>query len=477
MQYTIDVKQGKKYDIIVCGGGTAGVFAAIAAARQGASVLLIERTFSVGGMLTVGNAGITKFTEHCKDVDKYKSEVLDSLAVNPQKVQVVGGLAKEYVKRMIHNNTAVGTSGEAGSYVFTDRYQAQLTLIEMLEEAGVEILYDTRVCMVNTSDGKVTSVVTNNKDGFTGFTADRYVDATGDADVAYLAGVPCRKGATALDVAEGGASKVGEMVQMGAMYRVRNVDFDRLFEYLNDNTDRFFQHKFGVMSLEDAQHSYHKGQMCVFSVLVNSPDAGLYPVQVYNQPQKDEAILLDRYCGAVKDGLNAFELSDAQNILQKGASVSLSYLKSIPGFENAKILHVPDVGVRETRHIDGEYILTSIDVVSGRDFEDSIACGGHPVDIGRTLPPEIEHMDMNHWRFHIPYRIMLPQNIDNLIVAGRSVSTTCIAWGAIRPTAQCMAMGEAAGAAAAVSIKDNANFRDVDIRKLQKTLTDNGAII
>lgn len=477
MQYTINAKQGKKYDIIVCGGGTAGVFAAIAAARQGASVLLIERTFSVGGMLTVGNAGITKFTEHCKDVDKYKDEVLDTLATDPQKVQVVGGLAKEYVKRMIHNNTALGTSGEAGSYVFTDRYQAQLTLIEMLEEAGVEVLYDTRVCMVNTADGKVTSVVTDNKDGFTEFTAEKFVDATGDADVAYLAGVPFNKGATEEDVADGGAPAVGSMVNLGTMYRVRNVDFDRLFEYLNNNPDRFHQHEFGVMSLENAQHSYNSGEMCVFRMMVDSPDATPYPVQIYNLPQKDEAILLDRYCASPRDGLDAFDLSKAQHELQKGASVSLSHLKNIPGFENAKVLYAPDVGVRETRHIVGEYVLTSIDVVSGRDFEDSIACGGHPVDIGRTLPPEIEHMDMNHWRFHIPYRIMLPKNFDNLIVTGRSVSTTCIAWGSIRPTAQCMAMGEAAGTAAAISIKDNVNFRDVDIQKLRKTLTDNGAVI
>ena len=477
MQYTIDVKQGKKYDIIVCGGGTSGVFAAIAAARQGASVLIIERTFSVGGMLTLGNAGITKFTEHCKDADKYKSEVLDMLAVTPKNVQVVGGIANEFVKRMISNNTALGTSGEAGSYVFTDRYQAQLTLIEMLEEAGVDVLYDTRVCMVNTADGRLTSVVVDNKEGFTEFEAERFIDATGDADVAYLAGAPFNKGATAEDVAEGGAPEVGSMVNLGAMYRVRNVDFDRLFEYLHNNPDRFYQHPFGVMSLENAQNSYNRGEMCVFSVMVDFPGVGLQPVQVYNQPEKDEAILLDRCCAVRRDGLDAFELSKAQNELQKGASVSLSYLKSIPGFENAKILYVPDVGVRETRHIVGEYVLTSLDVVSGRDFEDSIACGGHPVDIGRELPPEIEHMDMNHWRFHIPYRIMLPQNIDNLIVTGRSVSTTCIAWGSIRPTAQCMAMGEAAGVAAAISIKDNTDLRDVDIPKLRKILTDNGAVI
>ena len=121
MKYEVDAKDFGSYDVVVCGGGTAGCFAAIAAARQGANTLLIERSFTVGGMLTVGEAGITKFTEHCKAVDRYKKEVLYVLGTNPKKVQVVGGIANEYVKKMIDSGAALGTHGEAGSYVFTDK--------------------------------------------------------------------------------------------------------------------------------------------------------------------------------------------------------------------------------------------------------------------------------------------------------------------------------------------------------------------
>lgn len=226
MNFQIEAKEYGKYDVLVCGAGTAGVFAAIAAARQGAKTLLIERSFAVGGMLTIGDGGITKFTEHCKDVDVYKKEVLDVLATEPRKVQVVGGIPLEYVERMIKAGTAMGTSGTAGSYVFTDKCEAQAVLMDMLEEAGVEVLYDTRVCMVQKEGDSITGVVVCNKDGFSSILASRVIDTTGDADVAAWAGVPYNKGANEADVEEGAATKVGQMMHFGTMYRVRNLDFD-----------------------------------------------------------------------------------------------------------------------------------------------------------------------------------------------------------------------------------------------------------
>ena len=477
MQICVETKYYGDYDVVVCGGGTSGVCAAIAAAREGAKTLLIERSFSVGGMLTIGNGGITKFTEHCKDVDKYKNEVLDALASDPKRVQVVGGIAEEFVSRMIKEGTALGTHGEAGSYVFTDRIEAQWTLMQMLEEAGAEVLYDTRVCMITKDDDAVTGVVVNNKEGFLQITASCVIDATGDADVANLAGAPCHIGATKADVEEGSAVRVGQMQHVGTMYRVRGVDFEKLFNFLEANPERYFQHEFGVMSLENARESYNNGEMCVFRVLVDTCDYGRIPVQVYNLPAKDEAILLGAYNGVHNiDGLNCRDLSKAQFQLHERTRIMNEYLKQIPGLDNITNLYIPDVGVRETRHIEGEYSLTAVDVLSGKDFEDSIGCGGHPIDI-HPLPPEIENMDFNHWRFHIPYRIMVPQKIDNLLVAGRCVSGSRVAVGAIRPTAQCMVMGEAAGTAAALAVKNKVKCRDVDIDELRNTLAQNGAVL
>ncbi|MBQ3015415.1 MAG: FAD-dependent oxidoreductase [Clostridia bacterium] len=476
MKYTIEAKSYGSYDVVVCGGGTAGCFAAIAAARGGVKTLLIERSFKVGGMLTVGNAGITKFTEHCRDVDVYKSEVLDVLATEPERVQVVRGTPHEFVDRLLARGGGVGTNGVAGSYIFSEKAAAEMTLLEMLDEAGVTVLYDTRICLANSEDGILKNIVVCNKDGFAEINAKYFIDCTGDADVAAQAGVPFRVGASEYDVEKGGAKTVGELQHMGAMHRVRGVDFEKLFAYLEENPDRFFQHEFGVMSLENVKESYRNGEMCVFRVMADVPGIpGRRPVQFYNLPEKDEAIILGHYAGYHGCGIDAFTLSDAQKTLQLNTKKMKEYLRAIPGLENLEFIYIPDVGVRETRHIEGEYTITEIDVLSSKRFEDSVACGGHPIDI-HPLPPEIENIDLNHWRFYIPYRVMLPKGIDNLLIAGRAISATRMASGAIRPTAQCMALGEAAGVATAILTENGGAARDIDIKLLQENLKKNGAI-
>lgn len=481
MNYQIEAKDYGTYDVVICGGGTAGVFAAIAAARQGAHTILIERSFTVGGMLTMGNAGITKFSEHCTDVDKYKNEVLDVLGTEKSRdVQVVGGLALEYVERMIREGKALGTNGTAGSYVFTDKCEAQWMLMDMLEDAGVEVLYDTRVCLPIMEGNTLTGVVVHNKEGFCRIEAGVVIDCTGDADVAAMAGVPFHKGASELDVKECPQLHLGQMMHAGCMYRIRDLDFDKLFEYLEKNPEKYGIHPFGVMDIQNARKSHSKGEMCVFHIRIKDP-FGKDPyrrVQVYNLPTRGEAILLGPLCEVYGfDGLDARSISKGQKKLQDGARKLTALLKAeVPGFENVKITYVPDAGTRESRHIIGEYTLQTMDVAKGIDFEDSVACGGHPIDIS-PRPKELDDVPENHWRFHIPYRTMLPLNVENLLVAGRSISSTRLANGAARPTAQCMALGEAAGIAAALSLKDGVTPRRVDVQKLRSILVENGAII
>ena len=231
-EYRIQVKPYGKYDVVVCGGGTAGCFAAMAAAREGKKTLMLERTFTPGGMLTVGEAGITKFTEHCKDVDRYKSEVLDVLATKPEKVQVVRGLAREFARRMLDAGVAVGTHGESGSYIFSHNEGAILTMIKMLDEFEVSVLYDTRVVLADMDGDRIRAVVVANKDGFSEIEADEFIDATGDGDVAVLAGAKANVGACQMDIEEGSPVPLGEMQGHGTMYRVRGIDFERLFAYL-----------------------------------------------------------------------------------------------------------------------------------------------------------------------------------------------------------------------------------------------------
>ena len=346
----------------------------------------------------------------------------------------------------------------------------------MLDEAGVEVLYDTRVCLVKKDGNTVTGVIVHNKEGFCEITAKQVIDTTGDADVAALAGVPFIFGASESDVKEGFAETVGKTHEYGTMFRVKNVDYERLFSYISENPDKFYRHPFGVMSFENVKESYRKGEMCVFGVWVNHLINGRW-LQIYNVPERDEAILLGPCCSVQNaNGLDARNLSSAQHSLQEGAYRLCEALKGLPGFENAIITYIPEVGVRETRHIIGEYVETALDIVTGKDFPDSIACGGHPIDI-HPRPKEVDGMDFNHWRFHIPYRVMLPKNAENLLVSGRCVSATRGASGAIRPTAQCMAMGEAAGVAAAMAVREGLTPKTIDVQKLRAKLKKNGAII
>ena len=483
MIYSIETKAGKSYDVIVCGGGTSGVIAAIAAAREGASTLLIERSFSVGGMLTVGEAGITKFTEHCKDLGTYKSELIDRLATDPRSVQVVGGIAHEYCMRMIKSGGALGTNGECGSYIFTDRYASQLALIDMLKEAGVEVLYDTRVCLVNKDGDAVRGVVVVNKEGFTEYPAKCVIDCTGDADVAALAGVDYVLGASEDDVADGGATAVGQLQVCGVMYRVGGVDFERLFAYLDENPEKFRVQGMGQMTLDEVKQRHRNGEMAVFCLNLTNPESCAQSAfQVYNVPEAGGAILLSfnnlSDCNLyLCNPLNASELSAGQEHLLHGAHKFTELVReSYPGFENVRVTYVPDIGVRESRHIVGKYKISMLDVLLGRDFEDSIACGGHSVDV-HPKPKEVQDMVMDHWRFHIPYRVMLPERVENILVSGRCISASRVAFGAIRPTAQCMALGEAAGTAAAMAVRENLPCGDIDVQKLRARLIENGAII
>lgn len=486
MKFTIYAKQGKAYDVIVCGAGTAGVTAAIAAGRQGASVLLLERSFTVGGMLTNGNAGITKFTDHCKDPEVYKREVLDQLSVNPEKVMVVGGIPREFCKKMIKEGTASGTNGDCGSYIFTDRYTAQRTLLDMLKAANVEILYDTRVCHVTMDGDTVTGVVAVNKEGFAQFPAKCVIDTTGDADVAALSGVEFHFGADEIDFAESPEVKPGQLQPMGVMYGVGNVNFEKLFAYLEQHPDEFRMQGVALMNLEEAKENYAKGNMCCFMVTLDRPDYApetdrpVYDVQIYVSPSHHEAILVSfgsSFSCYDGNGLDANSLTDAHNTMLYGAEIITSLMRDkYPGFENAKVISVPDIGVRETRRIVGKYCINALDVMTGRDFEDSIACGGHHVDTN-GVSQEVRDMGMYHWRFHIPYRVMLPQKVKNLLVAGRCVSTTRIGQGATRVSATCMAMGQAAGIAASIAAKNGVSPDEIDVQQLRGTLTAVGAVI
>lgn len=490
MKYTIEAKAGKEYDVVVCGAGTAGVMAAIAAGRQGARVLLIERSFHVGGMLTEGNAGITKFTlTYGREIEKYRKVVTDVLATDPRSVQVAGGIPHELCMRLIKSGGAAGTNGDCGAYVFTERYAIEIMLLDMLKEANVDILYDSRVCVVDMDGDTLKRVVVANKSGFVEYSAKCFIDSTGDADVAALSGVEFSLGANQFDVEEsGGRVKLGDLQECGTMYRVDGVDFDSLFEYFETHPGFTWQ-ACALMTFDEIKDRYAKGEMCCFSVPITNPDPATKAerprvlVQIYVEPSHKGAILLSEGKGEHSntfsgDGTNAESLSEGMTKLIYGAEDVTEILRrEYPvGFANARVVHVPDIGVRETRHIVGKYTITAMDVMTGGNFEDSIGCSSHHVD-GPGMTEELRALYRDKWMFHIPYRIMVPAKVKNLLVACRAASSTKTASGALRVTVSCMQMGEAAGVAAAMATKDGISPDEIDVKTLQKILVDGGSII
>ena len=467
---TVDAEVVAEADVIVAGGGTAGCVAALAAARGGSRVVLVERTGSLGGMMTTGNAGLTKYVVHEKSQSDYQ-DVLQKLRQDPASVQCVGGLPMEITKRLIEDGGALSTGGRAGSYVFTAKEHFEWLLQRMLEEEGVRLRLHSLMVDVIKGGNRLKGIVIECKSGRQAILAEQFVDATGDGDVAYMAGVPFILGVGSEDFSAKHGIPVGSMQRMGAMFRMGNVDMAQCFAYLKKHRGQFRMQSSALMSLDQACESFHDGEMMTLNV------TGIgHQFQIYNTPHPG----VFTFCcpsyegnGLVTEDLTEATLSIRREIWKRVSDMK----KNLPGFQDAYLLDIPDTGVRETRHIQGEYVINIEDVMTGRQFDDTIGLGCHPID-AQPIPDFLKTRQMKHrWYFSIPYRSLVAGNLDNLLLAGRCISATHEAGGCTRPTVQCMITGEAAGTAAALCRKENVIPRELSIGILRNCLKKNGVIL
>lgn len=457
-------------DVVVAGGGTAGVTAALAAARSGAKTMLIESRGFLGGMLTAGNAGITMFTKFSGKVSEHEND-LRCLAESPEELQVARGIPMEIARRLLDEGAAIGNEGTVGAYLFTSSEDFKRVLIEMMEEAGVLLRFHTMVVDVLKNDRRIEGVVVESKSGREIVPARQFVDATGDGDVAVRAGAAYTVGVTERDICAS-QSQIGEMHPMGVMFKVGNVDFDRMFAYLGEHPEFYSKQPFARFSYEEALARYRKGEMATIDIIREEQ----YPrrFQVYNLPTAGVATLC---CPSVKgmDGCNADDLTRAEVVIAKMLARWMEGIRAFPGFENAFLLQVPEMGVRETRHIEGDYLLTLEDIYHQKQFEDCIGFGAHPIDT-RPRPEWLNDPETSYpprWYFQIPFRALVVRDLDNLLVAGRCISATHEGFGCIRPTVQCMVTGEAAGTAAALAVKRECDPRELPIGELRDLLHKN----
>lgn len=434
----------KEYDVAVLGGGPAGIAAAISAARNGASTIIVERYGFLGGMSTAAMV--------------YPWMTFHSAAGE----QVVKGIAQEIVDRLMALGASPGHLRDTIGFTHTlTPYHPEVYKVlacDMLQESGVELLLHTSAIEVQAEGKRISSITLYNKSGISKLKAKVYVDASGDGDIAYMAGAPWEQG------------NLEQKVQpMTMKFRMKGVDLSKVKQYMQHNPSEFYEKsligELDVLPLTGVMGFYKKWKAANLPI----PRDG---VLFFSGPNEDEVLVnVSRVSGL--DPTNSEDLTKAEIEGRKQVLLLEEFFQnSIPGFEKASVAAVgTQIGVRETRRIIGEYVLNGTDVLDGRRFDDVIARSGYPIDIHN---PEGKGVTANFIReggaYDIPYRSIVPLEVTNLLLAGRCISTTHEAQATTRLTPSCMAIGQAAGTAAALAALQNCAAADVSVEQLQARL-------
>src|SRR2546429_178303 len=443
-----EIPVARDVDVLVVGGGIAGVMAALASGRSGAPTLLVERFGSLGG---TGTAAMM------------------NLFYVPYAAS--RGLVRELFDRLIARGGAI-----PGEFVVYDPELYKITALEMLAEAGVNVLLHTLVSDVILDGPVLRGIVVENKSGRQAILSRVTIDASGDADVAARAGAPFVKG----------REEDGKMRPMTLIFRMGGVDVARLVEYVKSRPDDFSPDPLQCML--DLEH--HMIRVFGFFKLVEDAKARgeLWPECYYFRV---ESVLPERGVLTVNatrvygvDGTKAEDLSRAE-IEPRHQMIQLAAFarKDIPGFEHSFILDSANtIGVRETRRIRGGYVMTEDDIIAGRRYDDVVAVdanqqnprqqGGHPPDGKEGGPQDREPRELiaRLSVYEIPYRSLLPQDVDGRLAAGRCISVDHHADVYTRNQGSAMATGVGAGGAAALAARAGVPPRRVDVRAVQARL-------
>ena len=425
-EYKKEIPHKGHYDVVVIGGGPSGVCAAIESARSGKRTLLVEAYGMLGGMATTSL--VSPFMT-----------VYDREGDEP----TVGGIYREIIDRLKDFSAVIPpeeTDSPSVHTSFIEKYHRhvtpflpfylQIVLDDMVRESGAEILLYTRFADCVCENGKIKRAILCALEGLISVSADVFVDCSGNADVAAASGVDTYKGDE-----ESGVPQPGTL-----MFEVGGVD-------------------------RAAYEAYGK-----------RPPR---PVKAYQTPIEGR-YAINHFRVFDVDATNSESMTRGHIEARRQVLDALRVLQNeTPGFENAEILQVASVlGVRESRHIRGKYRITVTDVSNGTKFDDRIAVYGfgmdvHPRNANITGNFKIEVAK----KYYIPYCSMLPEGCDNLIVAGKTISCESQAAGGLRCMPAAMAMGQAAGLAAAMATENGAAPSEIDVSALQATLRSHGAII
>ncbi len=424
--FCTDIQDGGKSEVLVAGSGSAGATAAITAARLGAKVILVERYGFMGGIST---------------------QVLDTFygfyTPGQQARKVVGGIPDLVVEQLLENKAAIyrpNTYG-AGQGITYDPERLKVIWEQLASQAGVRILYHSLVVDVEIENGRISAVIIANKNGLQSIKADVFIDASGDADLAALAGVPFE---SARDQAVQSLTTTFKMINVDVK-RAAKVSKKQLHELMASASDYDLPRKEG--------------------------SAHISPL--------DNVMVTNMTRVANIDPTDNEQLSQAE---REGRSQAFEYARflidRVPGYEQASLGGLStQIGVRESRRIFGRYRLTRADVLQAAKFDDAIAICGAPIE-------EHHGGEDTRWEYlpdgetyQIPIRCLLPEHVGGLLVAGRCLSAEHDAHASVRSMGQCMAMGQAAGVSAYMSSQHQSEPADVPVADIQTQLRQLGAVL
>jgi FAD dependent oxidoreductase len=441
------------YQVIVVGGGTGGICAAVAAARQGMNTLLIESMGFLGGSQTA-------------------ALVTPMMGIMPDGSSSIGGINEEIRKKLLAAGDGAEDPGNNNGWFNPEGLK--FILDDLCEEAGVNILFHTVVSDVILENNHLKGLVIENKSGTSVVMADRIIDASGDADIAVRAGAPFIAG----------REEDGMHQAMSLRFNMAGIDLDKFCEFLNEKAPNPV-YPWKPPFVEAAQTADKEWP---FSYLFRgaiekgelTEDDAVY-FQIFGMPGRPGEMSFN--CPRISsrvDGTNVEDLSFAQlEGRRKIRRLAAFCRKYLPGWEESYIAMVaPMVGVRETRRIIGEYVFTGDDVAEARKFDDAVARGNYPMDIHNPSKGSTNMSNIKPGEYYeLPLRVMIPKSIDNLLVVGRCISATFEGQSAIRVQGIIRTLGEAAGYAMAVSIKDNLPPSAINVKKVRSILKDNGVTI